>query len=347
LREVCAKDALEDPDPATRALMLGFDSVGEYATWIRNEFHWGGENEVLVLARHYRLEVAVVCCQSLRVLYYGAEIPGCTGRVMLLYTGQHYDPLVFGPGPEVSVAEQQAKLASGDASREATALQVAVAHNEEAARRASQRRAKKIKCGGCGAILDDNEAFAAHCGEVEHDDDFAYDCEMVEVVIEAGDGLPEGSVDLTSDAVHTFNNTEREPLAHQHPTPVNVGGVLYPTLEHYWLAAPFLGQGSRGIAEQIARTPTVDEATIIANGAEPNTQREDWREKRSELLMEGLRAKAAQSDVFKAALVGTGEKMIVLVSTDPWAGMQAPGGIATGQNNVGKCLVALREELRK
>jgi hypothetical protein len=28
--------------------------------------------------------------------------------------------------------------------------------------------------GGCGALLSDAEAFASHCGEVEHDDDFAY-----------------------------------------------------------------------------------------------------------------------------------------------------------------------------
>ena len=36
LRQVCAEDALKDPDPATRSLLLGFNSVHEYATWIRN-----------------------------------------------------------------------------------------------------------------------------------------------------------------------------------------------------------------------------------------------------------------------------------------------------------------------
>ena len=34
--QVCAQDALQDPDPATRALLLGFNSVEEYAQWIRN-----------------------------------------------------------------------------------------------------------------------------------------------------------------------------------------------------------------------------------------------------------------------------------------------------------------------
>ena len=66
LGQVCAEDALKDSDPATRSLLLGFNSVDEYATWIRNEFHWGGENEILCLAKHYCVEVAVVCCESMQ-----------------------------------------------------------------------------------------------------------------------------------------------------------------------------------------------------------------------------------------------------------------------------------------
>lgn len=40
-----------------------------------------------------------------------------------------------------------------------------------------RRSAKGFRApgGGCGALLSDAEAFASHCGEVEHDDDFAYD----------------------------------------------------------------------------------------------------------------------------------------------------------------------------
>ena len=46
LREICANAVLADDDPATRALMLGHDSVEAYGAWIRNEMHWGGEPEV-------------------------------------------------------------------------------------------------------------------------------------------------------------------------------------------------------------------------------------------------------------------------------------------------------------
>ena len=42
-----------------------------------------------------------------------------------------------------------------------------------AAKKLREKRKKVIKCGGCGALCDDADAFQAHCMEVEHDDDFS------------------------------------------------------------------------------------------------------------------------------------------------------------------------------
>lgn len=70
LREVCAQAVLADPDPASRAIMLGHDSVEAYVQWIRNETHWGGEPEVLMLAEHFETELVIVSCESLSVLRY-------------------------------------------------------------------------------------------------------------------------------------------------------------------------------------------------------------------------------------------------------------------------------------
>lgn len=52
-----------------------------------------GEAELLVLGAHLEVEVAVVSCESLSVLVYGrgSEVEG---RIYILYTGQHYDPVV-------------------------------------------------------------------------------------------------------------------------------------------------------------------------------------------------------------------------------------------------------------
>ena len=87
---MCATAVLADPDPATRAVLLGHDSVAAYGEWIRNEMHWGGEPEIVMLAEHFGVEAVVTSCESMRSLRYGDG-----GRaVHLLYTGQHYDPLV-------------------------------------------------------------------------------------------------------------------------------------------------------------------------------------------------------------------------------------------------------------
>ena len=43
--------------------------------------------------------------------------------------------------------------------------------------------------------------------------------------------------------------------------------------------------------------------------------------------------------------VETEGRELVNVDTDHWAGMTAAGGIATGQNNVGRALMEVRAEL--
>ena len=67
------------------------------ADWIRDETHWGGEPEVSMLSDIFDVEITVAACDAMQVLRYG----GGQGRkvVYLLYTGQHYDPLI-GPPPE-------------------------------------------------------------------------------------------------------------------------------------------------------------------------------------------------------------------------------------------------------
>ena len=36
-----------------------------------------------------------------------------------------------------------------------------------------------VRCGGCGAKFVDAAGFQAHCAEVEHDDDFCYECDDI------------------------------------------------------------------------------------------------------------------------------------------------------------------------
>merc|ERR1719161_2731393 len=103
---------------------------------------------------------------------------------------------------------------------EREALTIASDHVREAARKAAQKRVKKIKCLGCGTLLDTSQQFQEHCMDdsVEHGDDFAFDCEEIEVVYEGDEGVPEGTIDLTDEKnVRTFYNTPTYTFSNCYP----------------------------------------------------------------------------------------------------------------------------------
>lgn len=356
LREVCAQAALTDPHPDTRALFLGHSSVQAYSEWIRNPHHWGGENEIFILAAHFGVEVVVVSCESLTTLCYNGGDDGSDSkkhRVYILYTGQHYDPLVGGTRSEegmLSTANETRRFSVGYADV-ASALAIARQHNTETARKAKQRRVNRIKCGGCGTLLDDAPAFQAHCMEIEHDDDFAFDCEQVEVVVEDGEDLPEGSVDLTNEDKHFiyYNADTQSPFSSSWIGSFEINGKVYRTFEHYWQGVRY-ETTAPDLSAKIAATETVQAAIMLSNREGMEKVRLDWDDVMEDFLIQGLRAKFGATEkeydvALKKALEDTAPKTIVCVDIDPWKGMTAAGGIATGQNHFGKALEAVRSEL--
>ena len=347
LRAVCATAVLADPDPATRAVLLGHDSVAAYGEWIRNEMHWGGEPEIVMLAEHFGVEAVVTSCESMRSLRYGDG-----GRaVHLLYTGQHYAPLV-GAGAAAARSFDDAADAAAAAAREEAALAIARAHNEERARRAkggacsgssargaarssptpppssstaarstttttlrAPRRAAQL----FGAILRRNFVFRPRAPAHPR----RYDCEQVEIVLTEDDALPDGSVDLNAENVHAFYNAAAADAVTLSMrcacAPFQVDEKTYATMEEFW------------------RAQVVDAAAEAAG--------------REALLKRALAAQyatpAAAESGLVAHLLATADQLLVNVDVDPWLGMQAAGGISSGQNVFGKALMALRAELRE
>ena len=169
LRRVCADAATADPDPEARAVLLG-SPVDVYAAWIQQPHNWGGEHEIIALANHFRRRICVVSADA--TLCYGEKGP----TIYILYTGTHYDPLV---GVSSEGAETPQFLDGAGAAFEAAARDIAVRHREKVARRDASEKIYRIRCCGCGAKLVDSDAFQAHCGEVEHGDDFAFECEDI------------------------------------------------------------------------------------------------------------------------------------------------------------------------
>ena len=132
-------------------------------------------------------------------LTYG-QAPGRRGRIYLLYTGQHYDALVGGETPDV-LPDAEAKVCALGAACDEFDAQVVLAANQyylDDAKRAAMCVKKMLKCGGCGALLADTAAFQEHCGEVDHDDDFGYECSEVEIEVD-------GAQDLEEWHRHTFS----------------------------------------------------------------------------------------------------------------------------------------------
>merc|ERR1711871_623309 len=94
------------------------------------------------------------------VLVYGQGNADYKGRVYVLYTGSHYDPLVgVNEGEENDTDKQVRIFALGDEVGQVFALDVARVEQQKAEEEKSKRRRKVLKCDGCGALCDDNDAF--------------------------------------------------------------------------------------------------------------------------------------------------------------------------------------------
>lgn len=77
---------------------------------------------------------------------------GSGKKIYLLYTGQHYDPMVGVTIDSASSTESETRFFTvGDTSLDASALECAAEHKVIRDKKASQRTVKKIKCDGCGA----------------------------------------------------------------------------------------------------------------------------------------------------------------------------------------------------
>ncbi|OQR76037.1 ubiquitin thioesterase OTU1-like [Tropilaelaps mercedesae] len=66
----------------------------EYCTWILNEEHWGGAIELAILSKHFRTEMVAVDTQNERLNRFG-EDENYDQRILLIYDGIHYDPLLL------------------------------------------------------------------------------------------------------------------------------------------------------------------------------------------------------------------------------------------------------------
>lgn len=372
LRAVCAEKAFDHFDPETREMVLGMPAA-EYARKIVRFSEWGGEVEIVTLARHFAVKIVIVSCESMRSSEYAPD-DASDKTIFLLYTGQHYDPIVAAPEgagalSDAARAAVEQRIFTGGAqelpegSMISSMIALAAAHNEDQRRKLTQRRQKKIKCLDCGALCNDSIAFGMHCESVEHSEDFAFLCEEVEVVIEEDEELPEGHVDLADASLVTFYNSPHNALSNHFECEFSFNGAAYLTAESCLLCAKY--HASEHVTSVI-QMAAADVALSTVQSAPNLHARADWDSVRFQLLVDVLNAKFNSSHHLCRALLRecppsavarpppssllpfpseTGTRTIVLIDTDDWSGMCAPDGLSRGHNNVGKALMQVRHGL--
>ena len=122
---------------------------------MQDERHWGGESEIVMIAEHYGVEVVVASCESLRLHHYPCVAAAPAHVVYLLYTGQHYDPLV-GPSPADQRLFGVADGAKEVEAREEAAIQIAIDHRDAAARERASRELSGRELSGLSGEQDNS-----------------------------------------------------------------------------------------------------------------------------------------------------------------------------------------------
>lgn len=124
------------------------------------------------------------------------------------------------------------------------------------------------------------------------------------------------------------------------PHPVWIAGRRWPTTEHYFQAQKFAGTLD---AEMVRGASSPMQAAQMGRDR-TRPLRPDWEAVKLEVMREALRAKFTQHPDLRAALLATGDALLVEhTGNDRFWG---DGGDGTGKNWLGRLLMELRELLR-
>lgn len=119
--------------------------------------------------------------------------------------------------------------------------------------------------------------------------------------------------------------------------PIELGGKVYPTSEHYFQAKKF-EYTEHEEAIRLAETPM-----LAANLGRERWRplREDWEQVKDNIMRQALQAKFDQHQVLKDILLSTGScELIEHTTNDSYWG---DGGDGTGRNMLGILLMELRQ----
>jgi ribA/ribD-fused uncharacterized protein len=129
-------------------------------------------------------------------------------------------------------------------------------------------------------------------------------------------------------------------LSNFSPPGVEVGGIYWPTVEHFFQAQKF---AEMEVQERIRQAATPKEARTLGQSRKFKL-REGWDSLREEVMLSALRIKFG-NPAARELLLSTGSRM--LVESSPFDYFWAAGQDGSGQNKLGHLLMQVRSELRQ
>jgi N-glycosidase YbiA len=128
------------------------------------------------------------------------------------------------------------------------------------------------------------------------------------------------------------------------PHPIAVDGSDWQTVEHYYQAQKFVDTENERLIQVIRDAQTPMEAAQIGRDRTLKL-RCDWEEVKQQVMWQGVLTKFLTHNDIQAILLETGDRLIVEDSpTDYYWGC---GQDKTGQNQLGKILMNVRQEIRQ
>lgn len=164
LRSVVAETIQADQVTYNKAV-LDDKEPDSYCRWIKNENSWGGQVELVILAKHFDVEICSIDVQTLRIDRYNE---GAATRCFVVYSGIHYDTIALTlPGMP---PEQDVKVFTSPFKDEILPKAKDLCLKLQEKHYFTDTSGFQLKCNQCGTQLKGEKAAMQHAQSTGHTD---------------------------------------------------------------------------------------------------------------------------------------------------------------------------------
>ncbi|MBF2008982.1 NADAR family protein [Chlorogloeopsis fritschii PCC 9212] len=128
------------------------------------------------------------------------------------------------------------------------------------------------------------------------------------------------------------------------PHGITIEGTYWTTVEHYYQAQKFVGTPDAVIIPVIHAVETPEQAAALGR-CHTRQVRSDWNEVKTKVMQQAVLKKFLTHADIREILLATGDRL--LVENSPTDYFWGCGADQSGQNQLGKILMSVREEIRK